>query len=288
MNKVADYSRFSDPSFYSDSDVVPFAQWFNPQKGIIGLGIRKDQAEIANFTPDKRWELKSVEFDTKKEEFYVSVNPRIIVLNATSKTRELSNCNPIYMVNETTGETSLFKKEAYTSEYKAFSYLVFCVVSEDGKLISEPIRLKTKSKSHMTLWNHYKSGEDSFSNQLLAYLKTQGVSIPPGKIPVCELFAFSIFEPKMEKGKVSSAMDGKSSPACLVTGFNPVTDKTMINDPESSEKILAYIKNLKKYITVRSNDEPEIEVTEEVQYDPETGEVINPEITIQSLEGLPF
>lgn len=278
-NNVFDANDYLDDSYFSENDVIPFAQWFNPQKGRkIGIGIREDQAELANFQPDNRWEKVDVKFGDKIEKFWVSNTPRLICLNAVANATGIQgNICPVYMTDDT-GKTTPFNKNTRTSAHKAWSFFVFCVVDDQNNVISDPIRLKIKQKSHMTLMNHYKLGGTEgkttikpFTSRLIEVFNSIGFKFPAGQRPSAMFYAFAVFEPIMERSDISST-SGTSSEACVVTGYSELNPQNLgsffINKKHPShEKITQFMQNILKYVDYKNSKEESTETTESTVYE---------------------
>jgi hypothetical protein len=278
---VSDYLSESDSVV---SEVVPYAQWFNPQSGVIGLGIKDSQAELANFIPDETWKKKEVSFGEKKETFWISKSPRLLILNGANTVSATikGNPRPVYMIDIESGVTSLFDAKHRTEQHKCFSYLVFCVIGKDKNLLSTPVRLKLSKASALSLIAKF----EVFKVGLLDVCKELGIKFPAGKTPTSNFFAHCIYQPILSEGEAKASKSKASSQACLVTSINPVTvsnftDLFISKKEEASTIIEEYVSNIFQYIQNskgKEEIEPESEVgnlvTGEVELTPEMQELI--------------
>jgi len=278
MNKLSGFGKKlgNISEYFGDSEIVPFAQWMNPQKKRpIGLAINKEQAKLAKFSGCQGWEEKTVKFGSKSEEFYVSTNPSLIVLNGSNVITKEVKGNPrqIFMSDDS-GEISLFSQKEKQGKM-CFSYLVFVIANEKGEIVSDPIRIKLNKKSTFSLFNVF---EKEFKPYLLGLFPQMGINIPGGQDPNCALMARFIYKPLIEEGEVTSGA-GASSEAAIAVGFEKLTDATydaLVVNEKDVERVQEMVKNVMSFVKVRG-----VEKEEMVAVETETGEV---EMTPEMLE----
>lgn len=183
--------------------IVPFAQILNPVKHpFVGMGIKKDQADLAGFKPVKGWELNKIMMGDDQQECYICTSPRLIILSRSE----------LLMVRE----SEIIKYDATRKEegFKALSYAVVMFLDEKNNPISDlPFRVKTTKtagksfrdnyiKWQLQLLSAYKSIEGSteglsWSAGVFAptFVKSQSTSPDGNKINISEINSFVAITP---------------------------------------------------------------------------------------------
>jgi hypothetical protein len=179
-------------------NIVPYAQILNPIKHTsVGIGIKKDQAELAGFKPNKSWELKSLLIGEEEQEVYVSSSPRLILLSRSE----------ILMIRDS--EIIKYDPVKKDEGFKALSYFVMLFLDDSNNALSDmPFRVKTSSMAGKSLRTSY----TKWQGQLLSAYKacegsTEGLTWSAG-----------VFSPVFIKGQ-TIAPDGKKINISEVDSF---------------------------------------------------------------------
>lgn len=208
--------------------IVPYAQILNPIKhSFIGIGIKKDQAELAGFKPSKGWELNKLMIGEDQQECYTCASPRLIILSRSellmSRESEIIKYDPL-------------KKD---EGFKALSYIVVMFLDEKNNPISDlPFRLKTSSMAGKSLRDNY----SKWQGQLLSAYKaaegsTEGLTWSAG-----------IFTPTFIKGQTLSP-DGKKINISEIDSFVAITPTNLeANFILPTSQLGKELPNLKKLI----------------------------------------
>jgi hypothetical protein len=267
---------FSEEDLVTSNEVA-FARWINPQKkNPVGLGIDVSEASKANFNPvaDDGWHLKTVTVGKGNKEVidtYVSENPRLILLNpvnAISKNIK-GNAKPYFEYIKYKNGLEINSK---------YCPILFLVVSNNNKIISNPIVLRPKKGC---IVQFSKNIIPEWCKAVINVYENLGKKFGTEK-PACSFFARHIFEPTFEIADLSNK-EGDSSSAWVCNGFKPLDIKNFFSlDSEEAALIQSYIENLPNLLTtVKGVKEEETALQKEINIDDytdfETGEVNLPD-----------
>lgn len=279
MNTTVNLDEYFSQDDLAVNNDVAFARWINPQKGNpVGLGIDITEATKAGFTPTKEdgWELKKIKLGKEKEivECYVSQTPRIIFLNAVNTIAKniKENAKPYY-------EYLKYKNGAEIQS--KYSPILFLIVSNDNRIISNPIVLRPKKGC---IVQFSKNIVPEWCKSVVSFYEKLGKTFGAEK-PTCSFYARHIFDGTFLISDLSNK-DGDSSEAWICTGFKPVELKNIFTlNTEEAKVINGHVLNLPNLLaTVKGKSEEVEEPVEEKPVinlddytDPETGEVNLPD-----------
>ena len=282
MNTAVNLDEYFSQDDLAVSNDVAFARWMNPQKGNpVGFGIDVAEATKAGFTPSENdgWTIKKIKLGKEKEivECYISETPRLIILNAVNTIAKniKSNAKPYF-------EYIKYKNGAEIES--KYSPILFLVVSNDNKIISNPIVLRPKKAC---IVQFSKNIIPEWCKSVINFYEKLGKNFGAEK-PTCSFYARHIFEPTFITSELSNK-DGDSSDAWICTGFKqPELGNIFTLNMSESTVINNYVQNLPSLLaTVKGKseeveeDKPQINVDDYT--DPVTGEV-DPAV----LDNLPF
>lgn len=289
---------FDATEFFTQEDlttatVLPYAQWLNSSAQKFGLAIKDEQAEIAEFKPDGRWEkIENVELGEDVHTMWVAKNPRLICLNIAEvlSSSDPSRVSILLMHHKQTGEKCLFDKERYYADkenWTPYRPFYFIPVGENNELLSAPFVLNIKKASMRTLVDVI---EKQWKPSLISAYKNAGAKIPAGQKLTATWFAHNVFEPVIHRGKIGSG--SLSSNATLCEKFSPIDlSKVAISRKHvSSPVITEYCHSVKDFLKeALKTEKKEDKAVEAINIDDftnaETGEVNLPE---HLLDALPF
>lgn len=182
--------------------VIPYAQFLNPIKHtLFGIGIKKDQGDLAQFTPDQSWKLETAMIGDNQQEIYYCTTPRLLILAQSDVM--MSNGYEIIKYDRTQKEEG----------FSPLSYMVFWPVDKDNNPLSNlPFRIKTSSMAGKSLRDVFKQWQTSLMS---AYSKIEGST--KGLT-----WSAGVFESKWHKGTTKTP-DGKLQTIAEIESFTLIT-----------------------------------------------------------------
>ena len=221
MNKTQDYG-FNSDEFLGTLAHIPYAQFLNASNSTYGLAVTQPNAEASDLNIDKEyWRYHEHEFsNSEKVNTFIAIKPRVLILHRSNPFYKTVDDN-IYKYNPS------LKK---VKEGKAFSYLVVWFLDKNNNPLSKmPFRLLCKGYSGISFIKQYDYHDNSksFCRQLLnVYKKATGDQ----KQELNEIFyAHAVYEPLLERKKVTSSYVNQSSYAVVTTSFDQPTIETLPN-----------------------------------------------------------
>ena len=212
----------------SESSISPYFQFLNPQsiaEGIPGLGISKEIAnhEDVSFDPDTNWSSAIAEFGDQQKEFWVSQNPRLVVLKRSKKLACLQTDQEIELRDFEKNKNWYYDSlQKLGKEYvKNFVSLVVMPVDTDNNpLCKSPVKLRLTKQAGRDFNLALSKFFGGYKN-LVAYLKGQGkqCSSEPW---------LAVFTPRLKRGKAGTSDGTKSSQSIRIDtdGFTSVSPET--------------------------------------------------------------
>ena len=243
---------FNTTDYDSTAIRVPYAQFLNNSTKNSGLAITSQNVEMINLDVEKAltcgWQSVDHEFsDGTVDTLLFIKNPKMVIINKSTT----------YMANDQ--ETIEFDKDKYRSGdgYKAFTYLIILLLDDDNNpLADSPVRLKCSGISGLTFNQHYSywNKSDSFCNTLLAAYKEVTGDRAINKNEV--FYAHGVYQPLLERKKVSSSNDASLSSNTVVTVDYATPDKTNLgkfiikNGSPVSDRIKEFMETTKDWIDI--------------------------------------
>lgn len=275
MNTSVNLNEYFSQDDLAITNEVAFARWINPQKGNpVGLGIDVSEANKAGFTPTKEdgWELKTIKLGKQKEivECYVSQTPRLIILNPVNTIAKnvKDNAKPYFEYIKYKNNVEIESK---------YSPILFLIVSNDNKIISNPIVLRPKKGC---IVQFSKNIIPEWCKAVISFYEKLGKNFGAEK-PTCSFYARHIFEPIFSISELSNK-DGDSSDAWVCTGFKPIQLKNIFTiNTEEAKVINSHVLNLPSLLATVKGKSDEVDEKTSFNVDdytnPETGEINLPE-----------
>ena len=249
---------FATEEFRATQQIIPYAQFLNPYKSPSwGIAIKKNQAEIAGFVPDRTWIETEHKFkgSDRAETLYLSQEPRLLILNRS----RLVKSSP-------SGEISLYNHAIdfdLAKNWKKFTYAVIWFLGEDNKPLSTlPFRLRISGQAGMSFINHYRNytGASCFCGEFFKlYKELNPADRDNAKNDL--FWAHAIYAPKLAEKEAKSKLTGESSEVCMTVGFLKPTKNNFFDlivskkaNQELSDRILEQVEKTKAWINIAQMD----------------------------------
>ena len=249
---------FATEEFRGTQQIIPYAQFLNPYKSPSwGIAIKKNQAEIAGFVPDRTWIKTEHKFkgSDQTETLYLSQEPRLLFLNR-SRLVKSSPEGKISLYNHAT-DYNLSK------DWKKFSYAVVWFVGEEKTPLSDlPFRLRISGQAGMSFINHYRknNGAGCFCDEFFKlYKELNPADRDNAKNDL--FWAHAIYVPKLAEKEAKSKLTGESSEVCMTVGFLKPTKNNFLDliiskkaNQELSDRILEQVERTKGWVNIAKMD----------------------------------